>query len=281
MINKQEEKSNSRKRGPLKLIEDITRHFSGIKPFKKYTKGALFSLFVIILLVISLKFQLISKVGNLFDSKKEEVENEKNIPQEDYDQSDFTDDKWKKHLGSFLRSDDDPHYFALASTTDKGLIKFYNPFKERKLIVFEFTPLSGETANIVIHVNDFYEIVIGDGDYETLTFKARESWKSPFKKIQNEEGELEKKFLTGIKKNTDVIMRMLSYCQMDGRYNTTLEIKFKPEGVAVEENQFLHSEYVFNPPFQNCRPFDVSVGLVNPNYRSDIEAQFISFLVEK
>lgn len=210
---------------------------------------------------------------------KVKQESQLNIKNEN--KSDFNDNKWQKHLGSFLRNDSDPNYFGLASTSDKGLIKFHNSFSERQFIVFEFTPLSENSANIIIHINDLYEVVIGDNDYKTLTLKAREGWNGPWKIIPNKEGQLKKEMYTGIKKNTDVIIRMLTYCQMDEKYFTRLEIKFKAEQIEMGENQFLVSEYVFNPPFQNCRPFDVSVGLINPNHQSDISARFLAFEIKK
>ncbi len=206
---------------------------------------------------------------------------EKLVVQENNNNHNDFDERWQKHLGTFLRKNDDPNYFGLASTSEKGLLKFRNPYLERELVIFKFTPLSKDTANIIMHINNFYEIVVGDNNYKALTFKARRSWDGPWEIVPTTEGEMEKDMYTGIKKGTDVTMRMIGYCQMDETYFVKLEIKFKPDQVDLSEYQVLTSEYVFSPPFQECEPFDISIGLINPNHQSGIEARFLSFEIKK
>ena len=276
--------NNKKKRGFSDLIEELIGNFLKIKKFRNYKSYIKICicifLFLLLIGVICGAIYSIFLVYEFFNSKSEKLEVDSGID-EIIEESNFIDDKWLEHFGNFLRNEDDRQYFGLASTANLGLIKFYKPFSERQLVSFEFTPLSEETANVVLHINNLYEIVIGDSDYKTLTFKARESYNGPWIIIANKEGQLKKEMLTGIKKNTDVTLRMLSYCQMDGNYFVRLELKFQAEKTETEKDQFLSSEYVFNPPFQNCRPFNISVGLLNQNYKPNIEARFLSFEIKK
>lgn len=253
----------------------------GLSFFKKlptWLKIVIISLIVIFFLVIVCGNQILDFYSKLkVIARPPESEEEKDKSNQKI--SNFNDEKWTEYLGTFSRNNE-TNYFGLASTNNKALLKFHKQFSERQFVIFKFTPLSMVSANIVIHVNDLYEVVVGDGDYKTLTFKARDGWKGPWRTIPDKQGDFKKELYTGIKRGTDVTLRFITYCQMDGNYFVKIEIKFKPEKIKTEEDQFLNVEYLFDPPFQDCMPLDISVGLLNPDFQSDISAKFISFEIK-
>ena len=252
------------------------KHIPFLKKLPHWLKFVICIFIIIFILVIIGGNQILDFYSKLKDVRQarqsSELGKEENKPKF----SNFHDGKWTEYLGTFSRNNE-INYFGLASTNNKALLKFDKQFSERELIIFEFVPLSLASANVVIHVNDLYEIVVGDDDYKTLTFKARDGWKGPWRTVPDKQGDFKKELYTGIKRGTNVVLRIITYCQMDGNYFVKIEIKFKPEKFKKEEDQILNAEYIFNPPFQECMPLDIGVGLLNPDFQSDISAKFISF----
>lgn len=299
MKNKQEKENKSRSRfnfwdwKPVKLIDQICEKYIGIKPIEASSHVLLKAVIVIIASIVIITFFLGAIVVviagavkgiDYLASRQAQNEYTKPIPEvvvpEVVAESNFNDDQWKESLGSFLRDEKDINYFALGPEKERALLKFGKSFLERQRIIFEFIPMSEDTINVVLNVNDLYEIVIGDNDYKTITLKARDTWDGVFQEIESEDGYKKKKIDAGIRRKTDVVLTMITECRVDGTYFVELGISFKPENVKTNEPQSLKVRYVFDTPFQECMSLEIGVGLINPKH-SYIAAKFVSFSIEE
>jgi len=269
-----------------KWIDRISNKFFGIKPIEEtHLLCWRISLFIIALIFVICSFLSFLAAGiagvvylaGLVLPQGKQLEN--GYPKE-IEKSNFNDNKWQESLGVFLRDNNDQNYFALNQEKDRALLKFYKNILERQEINFEFIPLSENAANIVINVNDLYEIVIGDNDYESLTLKLRESWKGVFKEVESVDGYTRKPIDLGIKKKTNVLLTMNTECHLDGSYFVEIGIKFTPEKIKTDKPKTLHAQYNFNPPFQTCIPLEISVGLINTE-QTYVAARFISFSINE
>ncbi len=299
MNNRQEKENKGKSRfnfwdwKPVKLIDKICEKFTGIKPIEesphpllKLVTTIIISIFFIIIFLGTIAGAikgieyLYLKASIYFSERQTQNEYIKTPIKEVIAESNFNDNQWEESLGSFLRDEKDSNYFALGPEKERALLKFGKSFLERQRIIFEFTPMSEEAINVVLNVNDLYEIVLGDNDYETITLKARETWNGIFQEIESKDGYKKKKIDAGIRKKTDVVLTMITECQVDGSYFVEVGISFKPEKIKTNEAQSLKVRYVFDTPFQECIPLEIGVGLINPKH-SYIAARFVLFSIEK
>jgi len=197
--------------------------------------------------------------------------------------SDFTDGKWVEHLGKFYRSFSDLNHIFLFPETPGALLKFHKPLPERKEVEFKFSPLSEDSANIVINVGNLYEIVIGDNNYKTVSVKARidpdEKWEFIPEK---QSGQLTKDMIGGgMRRSSEVIMKIDTEHRLDGNYFLDLKIRYIPIEPINAGYQNFHGQYIFTPHFQEYKPLDISVGLINPKLKTDVAVRFTSFKIEE
>jgi len=272
-------RENGRKKDLKDVLRDIIKHRFGID-FREYKKSAL-----IILILLGIVFFLYA-VGfirldwDFWKSTDSGLPTTEVSPSDYY--SDFIDEKWVEHLGKFYRSFNDLNHIFLFPETPRALLKFHKPLPERREIEFKFSPLSEDAANIVINVGNLYEIVIGDNNYKTVSVKARigpdEKWESIPEK---QSGLLTKDMTGGMRKDSDVIMKINTEYHLDGNYFLDLKIKHIPIAPPSAGLQNFHGQYIFTVPFQEYKPLDISVGLINPKLKAGVGARFISFKIEE
>lgn len=193
--------------------------------------------------------------------------------------SDFTDkEKWMQYLGKISVDFNNPHYFFLGSDTPRALLKFHKQLLEKKEVTFIFKPLSQDAINIVISVGDLYEIIIGDNNYKIVSVKTRLATTGEWMPVPEESG---RNLIKDIRRDSEVIVKINTEHYLDGNYSLTLDVKYITSKPLKAGHQNFHGQYIFTPPFQQYKPLDISIGLINPNHQSGIAAEFISFKMEK
>jgi hypothetical protein len=195
----------------------------------------------------------------------------------------FSEKEWEKGQGSLIKDKDQP-IFILATTSKNGLLRFSRSIPPNSKVVFNFVPLGEEFINTVMHFHNLYEVIIGDGSYNTITVKASRGEGQQMDFIRNNEGELRVFVPGGFKIGNDISIQIIQKPISTDEYEVFLTIYYYSSSSKLSQRQVLNRQYYFSIPPQfkfEDEPLRVSIGMVNAESNSIIKSKFLCFEVSE
>lgn len=118
----------------------------------------------------------------------------------------FDSSKWRDAEGNLASVRKEPDILILPLNDSSGLLKYSDPVPVDLAYEIRFIPLGDRAINFVVAMPEIYEIVIGDGDYRTISLKRSPGInQSPSIPVQEKMTGLERPKLTYlVNKNNEI-----------------------------------------------------------------------------
>ena len=188
--------------------------------------------------------------------------------------------QWDLWFGNMSRDvKDDTSYYFLNINEGGGLFKYSENISTSTDCVFKFIPRGDQVINYVISFDNFYQVVIGDNDYQTVSLRASEVMggkTNPISELKT--GKVRPKLSSVIKEGSLVTVTLQQNQTEINKYEVIVSIMYISD--SFEENETKTEDFVWQfvpSPILELSPLELSIGLIRGyGDKSNIGVNFIS-----
>lgn len=200
-------------------------------------------------------------------------------PEKEADENCILDDEgWVLWLGEMNREINDDTHLSLPANIKSGLFKYRGDINLDNECMFEFVPRGEIAINYVVSFDDFYQLVIGNNDYWTVTLAATDVVGGPYYPIKEKNTGVERpRLISSIKKGSAVEVTIRQN-KNDNMYSVEVTLIYTPDLSYKAQKNTETFTWEFEPsPILKLKPIDLSIGLIRgENDTSHIGVSFIS-----
>ena len=194
----------------------------------------------------------------------------------------FTPDKWNDGEGNLAALRKDPSTLILPLNFTSGLLRYDEPINTDVDYEIIFKPLGDKAINFVINIPEIYEIIIGDGDYETITLKYSLGLSQPVNVLVSEKntGQERPKINYRVNKDSEIKINMVQKKMPNGNLWIKFDIHYWGEGKEQGKiPQSFSYEFVPSPLIEDS--LFLNLGLIRGDYQdTHISIKLIKPLID-
>lgn len=150
--------------------------------------------------------------------------------------------EWSATLGALVNTTSTSRSLAIPQSEVRGLYVYPKKVHVTSSCTFRFVPLGEAAINYTISFADFYEVVIGDNDYRTVTLRATEALQGSFVAKTEVRRNSKRPFLDSpIKKGTKVLTEVIPKKFNNGDFDILVRVTYTadtnllPSDFRIEE----------------------------------------------
>ena len=177
----------------------------------------------------------------------------------------FIDGNWDVWLGELSQSTKENSQYYLPSDESQGLFKYSKDLPNELICEFIMVPLGERAINFVISFDEFYQIVIGDNDYRTVSLSASPGLGESFVPIREVSSQLTRPWLKGgsIRKGSRVNVVVEQGFVGADKYRVEIIVDYLPDSAENGDRQNQAFAFEFTPSTHVFRkPLELSIGLI-------------------